>query len=398
MYTQRFKIAFERLMRKKITNSVVSKLSPAPDKRQVIIYDTEVAGFGVRAMASGVKTFIFYKRPKNTTSAVQITIARCTEMNVEEARDRARKLAIDYRSGDYLKKISTDRAIPTLLEAIFQYDALELSQKRPRYRQETLGYLNRHVVPTLGKLKLNDITRKHVASVVEKFIKSGQHATAKSVWGAVSTLLSFAMRFGYVESNVILNHPPKFRTAARNRFLQLNELRAIWLATDGISSLHRSAVRMLILLPLRKNELLNLRWSDIDEKWLTVPGERTKNGDELSLYLTDFLATSFPPKRSGTDLLFSTNGKSPMVLGSKVKRKLLENFTIPQWQYHDFRRTFSTHMHETSQDSIAIEACLNHRDPTRRGVAGVYNRAQYKARKQAILQGWSDIVEEEVNG
>jgi len=59
MYTQRFKIAFERLMRKKITNSVVSKLSPAPDKRQVIIYDTEVAGFGVRAMASGVKTFIF---------------------------------------------------------------------------------------------------------------------------------------------------------------------------------------------------------------------------------------------------------------------------------------------------------------------------------------------------
>ena len=76
MYTQRFKIAFERLMRKKITNSVVSKLSPAPDKRQVIIYDTEVAGFGVRAMASGVKTFIFYKRPKNTTSAVQTTIAR----------------------------------------------------------------------------------------------------------------------------------------------------------------------------------------------------------------------------------------------------------------------------------------------------------------------------------
>jgi hypothetical protein len=53
-------------------------------------------------------------------------------------------------------------------------------------------------------------------------------------------------------------------------------------------------------------------------------------------------------------------------------------------------------MNELIVDHAAIEACLNHRDVTRRGVAGIYNRSEYKERKQFVLQKWSDIVEEAV--
>ena len=90
-------------------------------------------------------------------------------------------------------------------------------------------------------------------------------------------------------------------------------------------------------------------------------------------------------------------------LGSKIQTKLREGADIPQWQFHDFRRTFSTHMHEAviermNDQHFVIEACLNHRDGSRQGVAGVYNRAQYRAQKQAMLQAWSDLVEEAANG
>ena len=62
--------------------------------------------------------------------------------------------------------------------------------------------------------------------------------------------------------------------------------------------------------------------------------------------------------------------------------------------WHDFRRTFSTHLNEMpNADFIAIEACLNHTVEAQRGVAGVYNRAEYRNQKQAVLQQWSDIVE-----
>ena len=55
-------------------------------------------------------------------------------------------------------------------------------------------------------------------------------------------------------------------------------------------------------------------------------------------------------------------------------------------------------MNERGHPFHIIEASLNHRDPTRRGVAGVYNIAEYRAAKQTVLQAWSDIVEEVVAG
>ena len=64
---------------------------------------------------------------------------------------------------------------------------------------------------------------------------------------------------------------------------------------------------------------------------------------------------------------------------------------------HDCRRAISTHMHEVSDQHHIIEACLNHKDGTKVGVAGVYNRAQYKMQKKAVLQQWSDMVEVAIN-
>ena len=37
-------------------------------------------------------------------------------------------------------------------------------------------------------------------------------------------------------------------------------------------------------------------------------------------------------------------------------------------------------------------------DNSRSGVAGVYNRAEYRAAKKTVLQAWSDLVEEAVSG
>ena len=48
-------------------------------------------------------------------------------------------------------------------------------------------------------------------------------------------------------------------------------------------------------------------------------------------------------------------------------------------------------------DFVAIEACLNHRVEAKKGTAGVYNHADYRSRKQAVLQQWSDLVEAAVN-
>jgi len=97
-------------------------------------------------------------------------------------------------------------------------------------------------------------------------------------------------------------------------------------------------------------------------------------------------------------LLFTANNRTPLTLGTEISVKLTKESGVSDWVYHDFRRTFSTHMHEAviermNDQHFMIEACLNHCDGSRQGVAGVYNRAQYRAQKQAMLQAWSDLVE-----
>ena len=45
---------------------------------------------------------------------------------------------------------------------------------------------------------------------------------------------------------------------------------------------------------------------------------------------------------------------------------------------------------------LVIELCLSHLDGGKRGVTHLYNPEQYRAQKQAVLQAWSDLVEEAV--
>jgi hypothetical protein len=51
-------------MRRKLTATLISKLTVPDGKKSIKIFDTEVAGLGVRKMATGIASFIFEKRPK----------------------------------------------------------------------------------------------------------------------------------------------------------------------------------------------------------------------------------------------------------------------------------------------------------------------------------------------
>ncbi|RCL77724.1 MAG: DUF4102 domain-containing protein [SAR116 cluster bacterium] len=384
------------VMRKKITNSMLAKLSVSEGKASIRVFDTEIIGFGVRVMASGVASFIFERRPKGSRVAKRITIGRVNDLTIESARKRALHLANEFTSPDYLSNKAKIELIPTFSSVVNNFEELHFEGKSPRYKSETMGYLRRYAIKPLGSLKLDQVSRANVANIITPLMQSGRNPTAQSIWGAVSAVLTFSVRFGYLEGNPLIGSPPNFNKRSRDRVLSIQEISDIWRSTKLLNPQHLSIVRLLILIPARKTELLGSQWAEISNNWLTIPAKRTKNSDPTSLYLSEFSSKQLPLKRNDTELLFTTNGRTPMVLGSKVKNKLKTELDLPQWQFHDFRRTFSTIMNELIVDHAAIEACLNHRDVTRRGVAGIYNRSEYKERKQFVLQKWSDIVEEAV--
>jgi hypothetical protein len=66
---------------------------------------------------------------------------------------------------------------------------------------------------------------------------------------------------------------------------------------------------------------------------------------------------------------------------------------IPAWTLHDLRRTLSTWLSETGTEPHIVEAVLNHASGmARRGVAGVYNKAQFREQKRSALTRWESHV------
>jgi integrase len=56
---------------------------------------------------------------------------------------------------------------------------------------------------------------------------------------------------------------------------------------------------------------------------------------------------------------------------------------IPHWTLHDLRRSFASSAARLGFPVHVVEAALNHRSGTIKGIAAVYNRYNYDAEKRA---------------
>lgn len=140
----------------------------------------------------------------------------------------------------------------------------------------------------------------------------------------------------------------------------------------------------------------------------TIPSARVKNTDEHTVPLSEAaLAVLAGVERikGKAGLIFTTNGKTPVSGFTRAKErldaeitKLADGEAIPAFTLHDLRRTAATGMAGLGFPPHVVEAVLNHRSGTRRGVAGVYNRFSYAEEKAAALEAWGRRVLSLVEG
>ena len=381
-------------MRQKITASVVAKLNCPSEKAQAWVRDSEVSGFAVRITNKGVKSFVFERRPKGVAQVKQITIGRCGEWSVEQARDAARKLAVEFSDPSYLQKQSAAKASKSFADAFEIYAETKLLTLAESTRNKHRIFFNREVLPLFGILPLENFTRRDLSGITLPMQQRGHQGTASGVWKAVSAFLTWCVQNGLLEVNPVLGAPPEFDIKIGTRVLSMDEIRRVWLAANTVNPVRCSAIRLLLLLPFRKTEFTRSRWGEYDGDYLHIPVERTKTRNQISLAFSDFAKSYLPARRNDTDLMFSANGKVATRLDDKLLKRVTKEADVEPFGWHDFRRTFTKHMNEVpNADFVAIEACLNHRVEAKKGTAGAYNHAEYRSRKQAVLQQWSDLVE-----
>jgi integrase len=228
----------------------------------------------------------------------------------------------------------------------------------------------------------------------------GDTAAARA-HASLGGFFTWAIRSGLTESNPVANTLKPGEAAPRERVLSDDELGRIWRACDDDDEYGR-AVRLLILLGCRRQEIGSMRWSeiDVDKGTWTIAATRSKNGRSHALPLLPLamrLVDKFP-RMVGRDPLFGTRGSGfgRWTIGKSV---LDAASGVTGWILHDIRRTVATRMNDIGVRPHIVEVILNHVDGVaRRGVTGIYNKSAYANEVRSALGLWEDHVHTLIDG
>ena len=248
-------------------------------ERETLFWDRELSGFGVRVYPSGAKVYLVQTRSGGKSR--RVTLGRHGVLTADQARRKAAQVIADIKAGNeptQTNGVSRPDVGPTVAEVAERYMREHVAVRcKPATARMCRHTLDRHLLPAVGTLPLGAIGRERVAS-----LHYSLHETptmANKVLDLLSRLFIMAEAWGIVpEGGNPCRFIRKYKEARRERFLteaEFRRLRQVLDAVEAEGKVHPSAVsafRLLMLTGCRRNEILTLRWEDVDldtgELWL----------------------------------------------------------------------------------------------------------------------------------
>jgi integrase len=364
-------------MRTKLTDASVARLRlPATGREPV--WDTLLPAFGVMVSSTGSKVWIVAVRRPGKKHPVRLRVGgQFQAVNTTAARAAARALMAE-----------TPAAPAKLFRDLYpRFLAHGRTRKGRLIRPETLRLyrivLESTAVP-LHHRPVSEIRRSDIAELTHDVAVASGAPMAALARGALGRFWSWLEEIGAVDFNPVTK-TPIYEVPPRTRVLRDTEIRLIW-GIDETVTKYRSILRLLLLLGCRRAEIGQLRWSEIVEDILTLPGSRTKSGRPLQLPLPPLALAEIERQTRilGCDFVFGVRGFTDW---SKAKKQFDREVPIATpWSPHDLRRTCRTRLHKLGVPHDTVVRILNH-DVGK--LADVYDQHDYLPQKRMALEQWS---------
>ncbi len=245
--------------------------------------DGGVRGLGLRVHPTGRKTFVLKYRTRHQRRR-QLVVGDYGTLTLVQARDRARRELLKVTDGeDPLGDLHQAARADTIAQLAERYlERHAVPKKKPTSVETDRCMLRLHIVPRLGRRKVEDIDRRDVTDL-HHALRATPYA-ANRVLALLSKMFSLAEKWGIrPDGSNPCRHVERFREERRQRFLSGKELDALAAAlataeSEGNFAPHAiAAIRLLLLTGCRLREILRLRWQDVDleARLLRLPDSKT---------------------------------------------------------------------------------------------------------------------------
>ena len=276
----------------------------------------------------------------------------------EQARNALAKMRIDKldeRLG--FKNPGNGEAVPF---KVFAESIIETSKKQGKRSWQRDEFSLAHLDEFFKEKTLGDIGPERVEEYKSKRRGEVSPATVNLELAFLKSIFNKAVRFGKIGKNPI-SDVEKFKlNNARERILDAAEARRLVKCANPTL---RPILVVALNTGMRRNEILTLRWPDINFSKGFILIEDSKSGKSRKVPMNRLVREILRdrPKHSGSDFVFSnpeTKTRLKDVNGAFTTARTKAE--IKGLRLHDLRHTFATWWIATGGDLVALSKILGH--------------------------------------
>lgn len=310
-------------------------------EREYCIWDTELAGFGLRVRPSG--NYFWFVRLRHRGKHRRITLGRTDELEAGLARAQARRILAEAAL-DGLPKRAVVKATPTMTDFVETYwdDLSRVWKPSTTKRNWTAWRLT--IKPVFGDTRVADILPPDIHRWRDGCAGESEVKFNRAV-PVLSALFRYAeaLKMRRPGSNPCRGMP-RYKRQSIERYLTPAEYRRIGAAlreAEANKPAEVAIARLLLFTGARVGEIKNLRWEWVKLPRLLLPDSKT--GPKviwLNTQAQNVLAGI--ERREDCDLVFpNRTGKRPLNFDTwwySFRRRC----ALPDVRIHDLRHSFAS--------------------------------------------------------
>ncbi len=289
---------------------------------------------------------------------------------------------------DKAKALAKQKARLTVVELFNRWVTLDISKRKDK-GAEVIRCFEKDIIPVIGSLPAEDVTKAHIASITDTCLTRGSDRMAKVVLSLIRQMFRFAQDRDIVQIDptaTIRKNKVGKPEIERDRVLNESEIEELAkkLNATRLNESAKLAVWVALGTGCRIGELLKAKWQDVDlnaKTWVIVP-ENSKNGKPITVHLSDFSSANLTklkkiqpqsiwlyPNRENTNHLNTKTitkqiGDRQIGDENKLKNRSKDTQALVlkggKWTPHDLRRTSATLMTALGVLPDIADRCLNH--------------------------------------
>lgn len=380
-----------------LTDTKLRKMNGKPIEKRMEIADAN--GLSIRVTPTGVIAFQY--RYNFDGKPRRMTLGQYDSMSLKEARELVgeyKKLLANGKDPITFRSMELEANIKaaTVSDCIKAWLVSAGASKLVR-RDEWERALNRHVVPYVGSMIVDEMAISHWQPVFKRMRDNGAETYAGELLSRMKTIFSYCIRTELIKRNPVRDlrvidvgkHPKK-----GHRNFNDKEIGAFWHAVDASTITYQSKLllKLLLLTGCRGVELRLAKKADFDLEgrvW-RVPDENSKTREPfergLSAKAVELLKEAFDLYPNFQQVFPPAIKKEDRPMAASVILNLAiqirEDMTIDHWSIHDLRRTAKTKMAELGVPPHISEKVLGHKLG---GVLAIYDQHSYVREQQEAL-------------